>query len=88
MASVVLVKIAEMFVIFLCGVLVYKVGLIDARAVRKMSDLLLLFITPLLIFQSYQMDFDAGAPARPSLDACGLRAHVRAFHRSFRNSFS
>lgn len=60
MASVVLVKIAEMFVIFLCGVLVYKVGLIDARAVRKMSDLLLLFITPLLIFQSYQMDFDAG----------------------------
>ncbi len=59
MASVVLVKIAEMFVIFLCGVLVYKVGLIDAKAVRKMSDLLLLFITPLLIFQSYQMDFDA-----------------------------
>lgn len=60
MASAVIVKITEMFVIFLCGVLVYRAGLIDAAAVRKMSDLLLLFITPMLIFQSYQVDFDAG----------------------------
>ena len=59
MASAVIVKITEMFVIFLCGVLVYKIKLIDAAAVRKMSDLLLMFITPLLIFQSYQVDFDA-----------------------------
>ncbi len=59
MATTVLIKIFEMFVIFFCGILVYKVKLIDSAAVSKMSNLLLLVISPLLIFESYQVDFDA-----------------------------
>lgn len=58
MATTVLIKIIEMLVILLCGVIVYKAGLIDAHAVTKMSNLLLLLVSPILIFESYQMDFD------------------------------
>lgn len=58
MASSVILKTTQMFLILLCGVLVYKTGLLDSRSVRKLSDLLLLFVMPLLIFQSYQADFD------------------------------
>ena len=58
MASSVILKTTQMFLILLCGVLVYKAGLLDSRSVRKLSDLLLLFVMPLLIFQSYQVDFD------------------------------
>lgn len=58
MASSVILKTTQMFLILLCGVLVYKAGLLDSKSVRKLSDLLLLFVMPLLIFQSYQVDFD------------------------------
>lgn len=58
MSAIVLSKIFEMFIIFLCGFAVYKIRLIDAPCVSRMSDLLLMFISPLLIFESYQIDFD------------------------------
>lgn len=58
MAITVLIKIFEMFVIFFCGILVYKVKLIDSSAVTKMSNLLLMVISPLLVFESYQVDFN------------------------------
>lgn len=48
MASSVILKTTQMFLILLCGVLVYKAGLLDSRSVRKLSDLLLLFVMPLL----------------------------------------
>ena len=47
-----------MFLILLGGVIVYKAGLIDDKTVPKLSNLLLMFISPLLIFQSYQMEFE------------------------------
>ena len=58
MAAVVTEKIIEMFLILLGGVIVYKAGLIDDKTVPKLSNLLLMFISPLLIFQSYQMKFE------------------------------
>ena len=58
MAAVVTEKIIEMFLILLGGVIVYKAGLIDDKTVPKLSNLLLMFISPLLIFQSYQMEFE------------------------------
>ena len=58
MSAIVVSKIFEMLVIFICGFIVYKVHLIDAPAVSKLSNLLLMFISPLLIFESYQIDFD------------------------------
>ena len=58
MAAVVTEKIIEMFLILLGGVIVFKAGLIDDKTVPKLSNLLLMFISPLLIFQSYQMKFE------------------------------
>ena len=58
MSTIVVGKIFEMFIIFVCGFIVYRVHLIDAPTVSHMSNLLLLCISPLLIFESYQIDFD------------------------------
>lgn len=44
--------------ILLVGVAVYKLGIIDETASKKLSDLLLTVVAPLLLFQSYQTDFD------------------------------
>ena len=58
MTLTVIEKIIEMFIILIVGVLAYKTGLIDKNTTAKLSNLLLMLISPLLIFQSYQMDFD------------------------------
>ena len=47
-----------MFLIMLCGIIIFKTGLIDGNTVPKMSNVLLMLVSPLVIFQSYQMDFD------------------------------
>lgn len=58
MAIVVSEKIIEMFFIMLCGIVLFKTGLIDDKTVPKLSNILLMLVSPLMIFQSYQMDFD------------------------------
>lgn len=58
MAIVVAEKIIEMFFIMLCGIVLYKTGLIDDKTVPRLSNILLMLVSPLMIFQSYQMDFD------------------------------
>lgn len=58
MAGIVLEKIIEMAVILLCGVLAYKTGLIDKAPTKSFSNVLLMLVSPLLVFQSYQMDFE------------------------------
>lgn len=58
MEGIVVEKIIEMFVILLGGVLAYQTGLIDKETTKKLSNLLLMLVSPLLIFQSYEMDFD------------------------------
>ncbi len=58
MTEVVIEKIIEMFIILMGGAAAYKARLVDADTSRKFSNLLLLCIGPLLIFQSYQVDFD------------------------------
>ena len=58
MNGVVLEKIIEMFIIMLAGVIACRTGLIDEKTTKKMSNLLLMLVSPLLIFQSYQMDFN------------------------------
>lgn len=57
MTIIVTEKIIEMFIILLCGVIAYKTGLIDKASASKMSNLLLMLISPLLSFLSYQTDF-------------------------------
>lgn len=58
MTIVVAEKIIEMFFIMLCGIVLFKTGLIDNKTVPKLSNILLMLFSPLMIFQSYQMDFD------------------------------
>lgn len=58
MAIVVAEKIIEMFFIMLCGIDLFKTGLIDDKTVPRLSNILLMLVSPLMIFQSYQMDFD------------------------------
>lgn len=57
MAIVVAEKIIEMFFIMLCGIVLFKTGLIDDKTVPRLSNILLMLVSPLMIFQSYQMDF-------------------------------
>lgn len=58
MSGVVVEKIIEMFLIMIGGFIAFKTRLIDENTTKKMSDLLLMLISPLLIFQSYQIDFN------------------------------
>ena len=62
MAIVVAEKIIEMFFIMLCGIVLFKTGLIDDKTVPKLSNILLMLVSPLMIFQSYQtLNFRRGS---------------------------
>ena len=50
MAVVVAEKIIEMFLIMLCGIIIFKTGLIDGKTVPKLSNVLLMLVSPLVIF--------------------------------------
>lgn len=49
-----------MFVIVVIGIICYKTGVITKKGNEGLSDVLLLLVSPLLIFVSYQRDFDMG----------------------------
>lgn len=51
-------KISVMFVMALIGMICYRIGLISGHTNEKLSDILLLLVSPLLIFTSYQQAFD------------------------------
>lgn len=47
-----------MFIMALIGMICYRIGLISGHTNEKLSDILLLLVSPLLIFTSYQQAFD------------------------------
>ncbi len=51
------VKIAEMFILLLMGVMSYKGGLIDEGSSKKLSNFLLMVVCPCLIIHSYQIEY-------------------------------
>lgn len=57
MASIVAIKILQMFIILLAGVIAYKTRLINKTSTAHLSNLLLMMVSPLLSFLSYQLDF-------------------------------
>ncbi len=57
LATTVLNQILIMFLIIVIGYLCYKCRIIDQEMNKKLSDLLLLLVAPLLIFNSYQREF-------------------------------
>ena len=58
MSLIVLKKIIEMFIILLVGVIIYKAKIIYDVSTKHLSNVLLLLVSPLLIIQSYQIDFN------------------------------
>ncbi|HJC48054.1 MAG TPA: AEC family transporter [Candidatus Lachnoclostridium pullistercoris] len=58
MTMVITEKILEMVFLLIVGAVVYKTGVIDAASNKKLSNFLLMVISPALIISSYQMEYD------------------------------
>lgn len=58
MFLIVLEKMLEMFIILIVGIIAFKTGIIDENSNKKLSNLLLMIVSPLLIVTSYQLEFD------------------------------
>lgn len=56
-SSIALNQIIVMFIIMIIGFICYKVKLIDEETNKKMSNILLMLVNPLIILVSYQRDF-------------------------------
>lgn len=56
--TTVLGKIISIFIIMIVGVICYKVGIIDNNTKEKLSKLSTLIVNPILIFMSFQMEYD------------------------------
>lgn len=54
----ILEKIFQMFLILFLGLLCYRKNFLDDATTVKLSDLLLMIVNPLVIFVSYQIEFD------------------------------
>ncbi len=52
-------QIVIIFIIILVGIICYRVKLIDKEMNKKLSDLVLMLINPVVIFVSYQREFEA-----------------------------
>lgn len=58
LALIALNQILIMFLIMVLGFFCYKIKIINQETNKKLSDFLLLIVNPLLIFNSYQRDFN------------------------------
>jgi predicted permease len=59
LAMTVFNQIVIMFIIILIGVICYKIKFIDKETNRRLSDIVLMLVNPLVIFVSYQRKFEA-----------------------------
>ena len=59
MVSLIIDKIIMMFLIMMLGVICYKKNFLDEGTSVKLSNFLLMIVNPLVIFVSYQIDFQA-----------------------------
>ena len=59
MYLIVLEKMLEMFIILIVGIIAVKTGIIDEKANKRLSNLLLMIVSPLVIVVSYQLEFDS-----------------------------
>ncbi len=51
-------QIIIMFIIIITGVICYKIKLIDKEINKKLADLVLMLVNPIVIFVSYQREFE------------------------------
>lgn len=59
LSLIIVQKIAVMFILVLVGFLCAKAGMIDRETNKKLSSLALRLVTPMLIFSSYQTQYEA-----------------------------
>jgi predicted permease len=59
LAITALTQILIMFMLILVGIVSYRIKLIDKETNRKLSDLVLQLVNPVVIFISYQRDFNS-----------------------------
>ncbi len=52
-------QIVIMLILMMIGMASYKIKLVDTGTNKKLSDLVLMLVNPILIFMSYQREFDA-----------------------------
>lgn len=57
--TTVLGKIISIFIIMVVGIICYKMNIVDRYAKDKLSQLSTWIVCPMLIFMSFQMDYDA-----------------------------
>ena len=57
--SVISNQVLLMFILVIIGVIGYKTKVITKEGSKHLSDLLILIVSPVVIFVSYQLDFDA-----------------------------
>ena len=57
--TTVLGKIISIFIIMVVGIICYKMNIIDRYAKDKLSQLSTWIVCPMLIFMSFQMEYDA-----------------------------
>jgi len=58
MTTIIIQRIIQMFVIMVIGFGAVKIKLLDGEAAKKMSTLLTMVVSPIVIFTSYQTSFD------------------------------
>lgn len=58
MTAIITEKIMEMFFLLALGAVMFKAGIIDRISNKKLSDILLMVISPSLIISSYQIAFE------------------------------
>lgn len=58
LASITLSQIFIMFIIILIGIICYKTKIVNPESNKTLSNIVLMLINPMVIFVSYQMDFE------------------------------
>lgn len=51
-------QILIMFIIIIVGIISYKLNLVDGNTNKKLSDIVLMLVNPIVIFVSYQREFE------------------------------
>lgn len=59
LTGLVIEKIIQMFLVLIVGAVIRKIGILNDDSTKRLSDLVLLVVTPFLIVDSFAIDFDS-----------------------------
>lgn len=73
-------KIISIFIIMIVGVICCKMGIIDDYTKQRLSRLSTLVVNPILIFTSFQMEYDSELLKKNGTSFCVGRHQLSDFH--------